>query len=267
MSGHSGISGETDPTHQRCYDRPMSANITEIVVSTPLVPPGRSLRFAVRSGDRCTRYWVLKAAKTTPDVYLSQQGAGRWLHFSIHEAEEHWHYKVTDQNGVHTTNWRPARREDGLRRAMVIDFRASSLVEEVSLANPVVLWIGGAVDAGSLLVELYLVDLAWADGTATARIHPAGRDPVLAGGVRLSDGRAMVIVASDAEALTGSTTLPKQDLSPEQLAAAKGAASTGHLRMMTFQTEPDGALRVLDLQADPAIDVSRMAVDAEEHAR
>lgn len=127
---------------------------------------------------------MLVAAKRTPDLYLVPERMSEFLHFSLHADDAHWHYKVLLGHEDKKQNWRPLPAVDGARLALTIDFRLGSLRLPVHEdTDKVDIWVGGNTRRGSLLVELFLLE------GDLPRVRPTGRDAVLCGGIRMSDGR------------------------------------------------------------------------------
>jgi hypothetical protein len=55
-----------------------------------------TLRFGIgdHQGNPGTRYWALKTSASRPDFYIRGSRTGEFFGVSIHEDENHWHWKV-----------------------------------------------------------------------------------------------------------------------------------------------------------------------------
>jgi uncharacterized protein (DUF736 family) len=63
----------------------------------------RELRFGVRSGDRVSQRWTIRAVANRPDVYIASERTGQFLHISLHDPIYGIHVRATLPDGEHTT--------------------------------------------------------------------------------------------------------------------------------------------------------------------
>lgn len=231
----------------------------------PLLAPGGALRIAVRKGDLRSRYWKVRSSASRPEVFVSPEGLGRWLHISAHENTDYWQFTVTDAGTRHRQTWSSTEREPGIVRILMLEVRPAIVRHPAEPAPKDVLWIGSDMDGGTVLVELFLVG-AGRDDSST-HLGAAGTGSIIGAGLRLTDGSTAIVVASDVLAGTTTMTVPRRVLTPDQIREMRETVASGNLGMMAFGSLVDGSLLVMDGLVDPTSDVSVMAEAAPDEPR
>jgi hypothetical protein len=67
----------------------------------------KELRFGASDEERFSQYWKVRATPRRPELVVSGNRTGRFLHLTMHEDQAFWHIKVTLPDGVITRPWDP----------------------------------------------------------------------------------------------------------------------------------------------------------------
>jgi hypothetical protein len=67
----------------------------------------RHLRFGAEDGVRFSQYWKVTATTRRPELVISGNQTGSFLHLTMHEDEAYWHIRVTLPDEDITTQWQP----------------------------------------------------------------------------------------------------------------------------------------------------------------
>jgi hypothetical protein len=99
-------------------DRTTGAD-TELDVKFVVLPPGTSLRFAIRTATHRTRFWTVRSVPGEAAVIVSAKGLGEWFHVTLHDNDAHWHYVIDQPGRARIRNsCEPREVGNGLRRAL-----------------------------------------------------------------------------------------------------------------------------------------------------
>jgi hypothetical protein len=163
----------------------------------------KELRFGASDEERFSQYWKVRATPRRPELVVSGNRTGRFLHLTMHEDQAFWHIKVTLPDGVITRPWDPPSHVlPGVRRLV----RLLVPVQAVRYPRPQraerVTWYPAPLD-----------DQTWVEFTLLhcRQGRPAIRNADLLGGLRLADGSEAVVIARHSPAEPGSATFSVED--------------------------------------------------------
>ena len=180
-------------------------------------------------------------------MFVSPERLGQALHFSLHENEAYWQFTVDiDGEPRRRQQWTPLPPTDGARRALTIEIRPALIHVPVrESGDRVHIYAGTDNPNNTLLIELHLLD-----GDLPV-LQPLGSGPTLLGGVRMVDGRAGVLLASEWTPPDDEGSISPGEISDDMASQMRQAASAGNLGLMVFLRLSDGSLKITDLRTRP----------------
>jgi hypothetical protein len=215
--------------------------------------PQRHLRFGAEDGVRFSQYWKVSATARRPELVISGNQTGSFLHLTMHEDEPYWHIRVTLPDEDITTPWQPPVDVlPGVRRLV----RLLIPNEAVRFPRPAradrVTWYPAPPD-----------DQTWVEFTLLhcRQGRLAIRNADLLGGVRLVDGSEGLVIARHSPAQPGSATMavPNREEALREFGRPLGALLHG--------TDTDGCLWFLNLFSTPRDEEARPPASGDIGAR
>lgn len=204
----------------------------------------RELRFGVRTEDRYSQYWTVRAGATRPDFYLASQHTGRFLHISLHDPSYGMHVKVTAPEGEERNVLPyPDPLVAGVTRLVQLRVPRAATTYDAPPGKEVA-WVNAPGDPEVWVSFVVLAEAPGADireGEWNRGTTPVGRVP-------RSDGGTVAVMAWPMRGSGGSLTLPGKPGDRERVQAA---LAEGTVRVLVHGPNPDGSLWFLDLSPDP----------------
>lgn len=205
----------------------------------------REVRFGVRDGDRHSQYWTVRAAARRPDIYVSSQRTGGFLHVSVHDPAYGLHVKVQSPQGeVKHVRPHPEPLARGVTRLVQLRVPKSAATYEAPTGRNVG-WVA-APDDPEFWVSFEILALT---AEAFAEEEPAWMQGIVP--IRLigrADGTAVGVAARWMKGDGGSLALPAQPGDRARIQAALDRG--GEIRALLEGVNPDGSLWFLELRTE-----------------
>jgi hypothetical protein len=198
----------------------------------------RVQRFGVSDGQRFSQYWKVSATARRPELVVSGNRSGNFLHLTAHENEAFWHIKIPLPDRVIERPWQPPREVvRGVRRLV----RLLIPIHAVRYPPPPragrVTWYPAPASERN-----------WVEFTVLhcARGIPEIRSAHVLGTATLADGTIAVVMGRDSPAEPGSFTFHPPD--PDRDRDLLRQPTVGAL---VHGISDDGCLWFVDLHASP----------------
>jgi hypothetical protein len=197
----------------------------------------RDVRFGVIDGTRFSQYWKVAATTNRPELVISGNRTGSFLHLTMHESDAFWHIKVTPPNGAQERPWRPpSELLPGVRRLVRLVIPGEAVRHAAPRRHGRVAWYPASTDPDM-----------WTQFTVLhcVRGRPEIPSANVIGSARIADGSEAVVIAQLVRGSTEFFRFTAEDADATRALFQRPTTAA----LIHGEDTADGCLWVLELHA------------------